>query len=223
MTDHCFHFVRWVVYYASLRGPVLEVGSYIEAQQDHLNLRKTFPDGTAYVGVDVIPIVKSTVPSPDDPTQQVEIENKPPGVDRYGDLMDESQLLSVADEVRPQIILCLYVLEHVWEIRKAAATLGALWRRHPESWIWVATHQSHPLHGTEKYPDYWRVTVPGMRRLMDEAGIPDTHIFSHEDVTNPEDIIAIRQPSSMEWSEDIFANAIRDTSHPPQARWYSRG
>ena len=181
MTSHMIDFVRTFFWYVGRTGPVLEVGSYSESQQEHLNLRTAFAPGTPYLGVDVL---------------------DGPGVDRRMDLLDPVQVDAVYAEFTPAIVLCLYVVEHVWDIGRAAAALGDMWKRNPESWLWIATHQNQPYHGTDKYGDYWRLTASGLGRLMDDAGVPDVKVFVLNGSTNPEDVVAVRQPFSEIWPEE---------------------
>ena len=183
MTQHMFNLVRSMARHC-MKGAVLEIGSYIERGQEHLNLREAFPTPTEYLGVDV---------------------NDGDGVDRQMDLLNPDQVADVARDFAPTIILCLYVLEHVWEIRRAAQTLGGIWKQHPNAWLLVATHQNQSYHGTEKYQDYWRITAEGLRRLMEEAGVDDSHILVEPDPTNPSDVLAVRQPAGMVWPADEIA------------------
>lgn len=188
MTPHMIDFVRNFVWYADIDGPVMEIGSYIEVNQDHLDLRKAFRAGTPYLGVDVL---------------------DGPGVDRKADLLDSEQMSALVREFSPRTVLCFYVIEHVWKIREATAALAAIWNMNPESWLWVATHQNQPYHGTEKYGDYWRLTASGLGRLMDESGVPDAKIFALGDTTNPGDIIAIRQPLSKAWPGEAMTKTVQ--------------
>lgn len=164
------------------------MGSFIEAEQDHLDLRRAFRPGSPYVGVDLL-------------------DGR--GVDRKADLLDQEAMAALVEELRPRVVLCLYVLEHVWEIGRAAAALGAMWKQNPESWIFVATHQNQPFHGTDHYGDFWRLTAPGLRRLMDESGIPDAKIFVLQNTSNPADIVAIRQPLSMSWAGEAMTKTVQ--------------
>lgn len=175
MTPHMLELVRH--FCGDKGGPVLEIGSYIEAQQDHMNVRGMFPSGTPYLGVDA---------------------NPGPGVDRVADLLDIDAMRQVCREVRPRIVLCLYVLEHVWDIHKAAQSLATVWQEQP-CWLLAATHQRQPFHGTPKYADYWRLTLHGLERLMTEAGVPAVKVFGHGSTSDPDDIIAVRQPFNEGW------------------------
>lgn len=215
MTEHCFHFVRNTIYFASAQGPVLDIGSYIEDKQEHLDFRLGFVNPVRYVGVDVIP------PSGTVDEQGEKKQVMPRGVDRNGNVLDREDLLAIAKEIDPKIILCLYVLEHVWEIGKAAENLSALWNAHPQAWMFVSTHQNQPFHGTINYPDYWRITASGLRKLFADAGTPDPHVFVSQDTSNPEDVVVVRQPISMDWkdAEAIFKNVINATMFPPRPRW----
>ena len=192
-------FVRNFAWFTEMRGPVLELGSYIESNQDHLDMRRAFPPGK-YVGADVL---------------------DGDGVDRKIDLLDINAVRALHAEVDPNVVLCLYVLEHVWDIRGATASLGALWKKKPESWMFVATHQNQPFHGTEKYGDYWRVTADGLHRLMEESGVPDCKIFVVDNVSNPPDVLAIRQPLSMAWPGEAMSKTVRAVSLTQYAstRW----
>src|SRR3990167_3326309 len=183
-------FVRNFVWFTEIRGPVLEFGAYIEANQDHLDMRRALPPGE-YVGADIL---------------------DGDGVDRKVDLLDAAAVRKLCDEVRPNVVVCLYVLEHVWDIRGAAASIGALWKRNPETWLFVATHQNQPFHGTEKYGDFWRVTADGLHRLMAESGAPDCKIFVVDNVSNPQDILAIRQPLSLAWHGEAMSKTVRAVS-----------
>lgn len=194
MTPRMIDFVRAIAWSQDVRGSVLEIGSYIEANQEHLNLRQAFPRGTSYLGVDLL---------------------EGPGVDRRVDLLNRDQMGELLAGFTPSIVLCLYVVEHMWDIRGAFEALGALWRRCPESWLFVATHQNQPFHGTDKYPDYWRLTAPGMLRAMEEAGLSGTRIFVHPDRSNPEDVVAVRQPASIGWAEEALGLAVQSMI----ARW----
>lgn len=194
MTPHMIEFIRTMAHHAGISGPVLEIGSYIEVNQDHLNFRTAFPEGTPYVGVDVL---------------------EGPGVDRQVDLLNEEAMSRLVDEVQPKVVLCLYVLEHVWDIVTAARILGNLWRRNPESWLWIATHQNQPYHGTAKYGDYWRLTASGLKRLMEESGVDEPKVFTLANTNNPEDILAVRQPRSQPWPGE----AMTTTSRSVSVRW----
>lgn len=186
-------FVRDFVWHGRIDGPVLEIGSYIEANQEHLDMRRAFGAGTKYVGVDVL---------------------DGPGVDRKASVLDAGAMAAICDEVAPRVILCLYVLEHVWEIVQAAKVVCDLWKRCPEAWLWVATHQNQPYHGTDKYGDYWRMTASGLGRLMDECGIPDPKIFVLADTSNPSDVLAVRQPLALPWPDDVVGQVLTATSPP---------
>ena len=193
MTPHMLDFVRTVAWYNNMQGPILEVGSYIEANQEHLDLRRAFPRGTPYLGTDVL---------------------TGPGVDRTMDLLDLGQVSAVVSEFKPKVILCLYVLEHVWEIQKAANSLASIWQRDPESWLFVSTHQNQPYHATGQYHDFWRITASGMKRLFDEAGLYGASVFVHPDSSNPSDVMVIRQPASMPWPTKEFEKSMfAATSH----------
>ena len=181
-------FVRNVAWFVPISGSVLEIGSYIEVNQEHLDLRRAFPPGTPYLGVDVL---------------------EGSGVNRQMDLLDPVQVSAAVEASSPNIVLCLYVIEHVWDISGAARALGNIWRKNPESWLWVATHQNQPYHGTEKYPDYWRLTASGLRYLMREAGLDDPKVFVLGNTSNPEDIVAIQQPRSMSWPGEAFSKTVR--------------
>ena len=188
MTPHMLDFVRSFSWHAEVEGPVLEIGSYIEADQEHLNLRTAFHPLTPYLGVDVI---------------------DGPGVDRKVDLFDEEAMMSILKDFQPKVVLCLYVVEHVWKIQEAVRILTNMWRANPESWLWIATHQNQPYHGTEKYGDYWRLTASGLGKLMDEMGITDAKVFVLGNTSNPGDIVAIRQPISMSWPGEAMTKTVR--------------
>jgi hypothetical protein len=181
MTPHFINFLRSAVWQLSITGPVLEIGSYIEANQDHLNLRQAFLKETPYVGVDLL---------------------RGEGVDVIGDLTNWDQIDAIAHDVNPKVILCPYVLEHSWDIGLAAKNLGRLWNKY-DSWLWIVTHQSQPYHGTDKYGDFWRVTTQGLRRLMDVSNISGATIWTTGG-PNPEDVLAIRQPGGMVWPGEDF-------------------
>lgn len=188
MTPRMVDFIRTFAWYADIEGPVLEIGSYIEVNQDHLDLRRAFRAGTKYLGVDVL---------------------DGPGVDQRANLLDEAEMLCLVKETSPKVILCLYVIEHVWEIVKASQVLAALWKANQESWIFVATHQNQPFHGTDKYGDFWRLTASGLARLMDEVGVPGSKVFVLGDTSNPEDVVAIRQPFSMAWPGEAMTKTVQ--------------
>lgn len=203
MTPHMLEFVRDMHWYNGAdEGPVLEIGSYIEANQEHLDLRRAFRRGAPYLGIDV---------------------NEGPGVDRVASLLDAGQMSAVLDSFAPKVILCLYVIEHVWDVRAAAGALAAAWKRYPESWLWVATHQNQPFHGTEKYGDFWRLTAPGLCRLMEEAGVPDGRGFVLSDPStgrsNPSDVVVVRQPASLPWDEGAERLACAAAQACGPARW----
>lgn len=189
MTSYMLEFIRNFVWSKGAVGPVLEIGSFVETHQEHLNLRRAFPPGTPYLGVDLL---------------------DGPGVDRKANLLDEGQMKTLLDSYAPKTTLCLYVLEHAWEIHKAAKALANIWLRNPESWLLVSTHQSQPYHGTGEYGDYWRITATGMRQLMEEAGATSA-VFVYPDSSSPSDVLAIRQPASMPWPADAFAAVLRNT------------
>lgn len=185
MTPHMVELVRDFV--GAEGGTILEIGSFIEANQGHMDLRLLFRNRLAYVGVDV---------------------NPGPGVDRITNVLMPEQLEDLLNSIESlRVTLCLYVLEHVWEIQHACDVLGAIWRRHPESWLLVATHQNQPFHGTPKYGDYWRLTLDGLKKLMETAGVPDMKFFGHGE-GNPDDVLAIRQPLSGVWPAHVAARQI---------------
>ena len=165
-------FVRTLARCADLSGPVLDIGSYIEDGQASLDLRRAFPRGSRYVGVDVL---------------------EGPGVDHKCDFLDASQVDDLLVELQPKVIVCLYVLEHVWDIQLAARSLARIWRRSPGAWLIASTHQSQPYHGTANYPDYWRITYQGLTRLFTETGI-DIRVLAFPGNSNPSDVVAIRPP-----------------------------
>lgn len=198
MTSHMIDLVRNVVWYADIKGPILEIGSYIEDNQEHLDLRKAFPRGTPYTGVDV---------------------NEGPGVDRKVDLLNPEQMHAILYEVAPKAVFCLYVIEHVWDIKAAANALATLWLRNQESWLWIATHQSQPFHGTSNYGDFWRLTLPGLARLMDEAGVPGSQILALDNSSNPSDVLMVRQPASMPWPDEAFDLSARSTMASQPSSW----
>lgn len=189
MTSRFLNLLRSAVVHGCGEAPVLEIGSCTAPDQEHLDPRSAFPPRAAYVGLDSIP---------------------GPGVQRVCDVFDEGSMLRLADEVMPRMILCAYVLEHVWEIRRAASILSSIWNLHSDAWLWVVTHQNQPFHGTADYPDYWRLTVPGLRRLFEEAGVPGVRVVACAGTSNPEDVIAVR-PSRESWSEDALRRAIAES------------
>lgn len=180
--------VQCASWYAAIDGPVLEVGSRVEVNQEHLDLRRAFPRGTPYLGVDVI---------------------DGPGVDRVVDLLAQAQVDALLADFTPRVTLCLYVLEHVWDVQGAARALAKIWLHCPDSWLLVSTHQRQSYHGTDKYPDYWRLTATGMRRLMEEAGVDGVHVLVSPDSSDPEDVLAIRQPATLPWPEDALKMILR--------------
>lgn len=166
-------------------------------QANTLNLRKAFSVGTSYLGIDRI---------------------AGPGVDEIVDLLDSAQVEVVRDHLKPSTIICLYVLEHVWDIQGAARALGALWSKCPNAWLLVSTHQNQPYHGhgpdrPDLYDDFWRLTPVGMRRLLAESGVPDVHLLLWPDALNPEDIVAIRQPLAIEWPSAAVARSLSLVGH----------
>lgn len=179
MTPRMFDLVKALASQDGSRGPVLEIGSLVESEQDHLDLRQLFP-GQRYVGLDVV---------------------DGPGVDARGSLLDAAGLVQIAVDLKPRFILCLYVLEHVWRIREAVDALAQAWTNNPvESWLVVATHQNQPYHGhLPLYDDFWRLTARGLRCLMDDVKIPGGIVFVHQSSTNPEDVVFIRPPLSTDW------------------------
>lgn len=198
MTPHLRDFVRTMNWYTETSGPVLEIGSYIEANQEYLDMRLAFPPGPRYVGVDLI---------------------EGSGVDQVADLLDQDRMLALVDDIQPRAVLCLYVLEHLWNIREAAKVLGSMWQRNPESWLWISTHQNQPYHGTGKYPDYWRITAEGMKRLMEESGVDDPKVFVLESTTNPEDVVAVRQPKSMAWPGEAMTKTVNHLIRESKVKW----
>src|SRR5262245_19990055 len=94
-----------------------------------------------------------------------------PGVDRVANLLVPQKIDAAYSAIQPRSIFCLYVLEHVWDIHGAAAALASLWKRDPESWLWVSTHQTQPYHATAQYGDYWRLTATGLRQLLADVGV----------------------------------------------------
>lgn len=175
MTQHMFDLVREL--FALEGGPVLEIGSYIESKQDHLDMRGAFRPGTPYIGIDA---------------------NPGAGVDFVVDLLNPAEMDILLQRFTPRITLCLYVVEHAWKIHDAMRVLANIWNRNPESWMLIATHQNQPYHGTAKYGDYWRLTLQGLRQLAVEAGFPaPAHVYGHYDTSNPDDIVLIRTPASM--------------------------
>ena len=188
MTSHMIDFIRNFVWFANVKGPVLEIGSYIEINQGHLDLRRVFSADTKYLGIDVL---------------------EGPGVDRKVDMFDAEEMSKIMCELTPKTVMCLYVIEHVWKINEAAAILGNMWKKDPESWLFVATHQNQPYHGTDHYGDFWRLTAPGLGRLMDESGVPDAKVFVLNDTSNPCDVFAIRQPLSMSWPGEAMTKTVQ--------------
>ena len=189
MTQHMFDLVREML--APVGGPVLEIGSYVESQQDHLNMRNAFPADTHYIGIDA---------------------NPGAGVDFVVDLLSPTEMDVLQRAFTPRVVLCLYVVEHAWRIHDAMRALADVWKRNPESWMLVATHQNQPYHGTAKYGDYWRLTLQGLRQLAIEAGFPSpAHVLGHRDTSNPDDIILIRQPQSMPhpWPNGRVGTAVQ--------------
>src|SRR3990167_10016975 len=106
MTSHMFDFIRNVVWHVNIPGPVLEIGSYVEAGQDHINMRMCFPPGTSYMGMDTL---------------------SGTGVDRQADLLNEAEMKALQIEFKPNVVLCLYVIEHIWKIKEAAKALAGFW------------------------------------------------------------------------------------------------
>lgn len=198
MTPHMLDFVRTFVWYAEIRGPVLDVGSYVEANQEYLDFRRAFPVGTSYLGVDVL---------------------AGPGVDRKMDLLCADDVGAVLSDFCPRVVLCLYVVEHVWDIFAAARALASMWQKSLDSWLFVATHQNQPYHGTDKYPDYWRLTASGLGRLMDEAGVPDSKVFVTPNTSNPEDVIAIRQLLSQSWPDEAMSKTVVSVEATTSVHW----
>lgn len=188
MTHHMLDFVRTVAWYGKWSGPVLEIGSYIESEQDHLDLRRAFPPGTAYCGIDRIP---------------------GKGVDEVVDMFNTDAMSATLDRVDPTVVICCYVLEHVWEINAAARALTNIQKRNPKAWLWASTHQNQPYHGTSDYDDYWRITASGMRNLFADDEIGGASIFVHADTSNPTDVVAIRHPVSIVWPTEVFTQAMR--------------
>ncbi|HUY33017.1 MAG TPA: methyltransferase domain-containing protein [Pirellulales bacterium] len=119
-----------------LEGPVYEFGSFqVPRQQRIADLRTLFP-GQPYVGCDMRP---------------------GPGVDRIEDLTD----LSLADEIA-RTILCVETLEHVFDVKGAAAELIRVLA--PGGTLLVTTPFDFSIHG---YPsDYWRLTPVCLGRLF---------------------------------------------------------
>ena len=191
MTPHMLDLVRAIAWHCDIRGPVLDIGSYIESGQEHLDLRRAFPRSATYVGVDII---------------------EGPGVDRHASLLDASQMDAVVTDVTPAITVCLYVMEHVWDMHSSATALARIWQKNPNTWLMVSTHQRQPYHGTPNYPDYWRITAQGMQRLFDDTGIEGTHVIVHPNTSDPTDVLAIRQPANMAWPVEAFVMVVRSVS-----------
>lgn len=190
MTPHMLDFVRALAWHIPIQGPVLEVGSRIEGGQEHLDLRQAFPRGTKYVGSDIV---------------------GGPGVENVVDIFDGGNIGAMVENIQPALVLCLYTLEHVWEIQQIAGVLAKIWNS-GERWLIVSTHQCEPYHGTPNYGDYWRITASGMKRLFDETATKGSSIFVHSDSSNPRDVVAIRQPKSMTWPGEAVAAALRATT-----------
>lgn len=198
MTSHMIELVQFAAWCARMDGPVLEIGSYMEQNQEHLDMRKAFPQGTPYLGIDVL---------------------SGPGVDQQVDMLNPDQMTTLLSEYHPKVTLCLYVVEHVWDIKGAARVLANIWKQHPESWLWVGTHQNQPFHGTANYPDYWRITASGMKHLMEEAGANGVHVLVEPDTSNPGDVLAIRQPAAMVWPEEAFQMVLKMTALVGKSHW----
>ena len=175
MTQHMFDLIRDL--FGAADGPILEIGSYIESKQDHLNMRNAFRSDVRYVGIDA---------------------NPGAGVDFVVDMLNPKEMDTLLRVLAPRITICLYVIEHTLRVHDAMRALADVWKRAPESWMLVATHQNQPYHGTPKYGDYWRMTLQGLRQLAVDAGFPEpAYVAGHHDTSNPDDIIFIRQPQSM--------------------------
>lgn len=200
MTAHMLNLVRHLARAGKFKnGPVLEIGSYIEKQQDHLNMRSVFDADAQFVGTDV---------------------NPGPGVDKVMDLLNRKQIDELLGEISPRAILCLYTLEHAWEIHEATANLAYIWQKNPNAWLIVSTHQNQPFHGTENYGDFWRLTLDGLHRLMTRSGIPAVHLMSYPVGTNPEDVVAIRPPMAM--GKAKYVEILEEAMRPLSAEWYVR-
>jgi SAM-dependent methyltransferase len=118
------------------RGPVYEFGSYqVEGQRGRGDLRGLFP-GRNYVGCDMRP---------------------GKGVDRIEDLAQ----VNLPSETAGTII-CADTLEHVFEVRRAAAEMIRLLQ--PGGMLLVAVPLDFHIHA---HPDdYWRLTPSCIARLL---------------------------------------------------------
>jgi len=117
-------------------GPVLEIGSRQVQQTDFGDLRAVFP-GAEYVGCDVA---------------------SGPGVDR----IEHIEAMSFPDGWAGTV-LCLNVLEHVWDFRKGVEEILRVTA--PGGAALVVTVFEFHVHD---YPDdYWRFTPQALERLFE--------------------------------------------------------
>ena len=120
-------------------GPVLEIGSRQVQGEAVGNLRPIFP-GKEFVGCDMLP---------------------GPGVDRIENL----ERLSLPDGWAGTV-LCLSVLEHMWDVRRGADEIRRVTA--PDGLALVVTLFEFHLHA---YPeDYWRFSPRALVRLMQGFG-----------------------------------------------------
>ena len=120
-------------------GPVLEIGSRQVQDRDSHDLRDLFP-GREYLGCDM---------------------EAGPGVDR----IERLERLSFPDGWAGTV-LCLNVLEHVWELGKGADEIRRVTA--PGGLALAVTVFDFHIHGFPE--DYWRLTPRALERLFDGYG-----------------------------------------------------
>jgi len=122
---------------------VLEIGSgRQDLREDAYSLRSAFPDAGEFVQTDVNP--------------------------EFGHMVLDITDMSLDQEY--DVILCMNVLEHIYEVRRAVDNLRKALR--PGGRLLIATPFLYPYH--DEPIDFWRFTEHSMRELCRD--------FSHVDI-----------------------------------------
>lgn len=159
MNDFTYSVVNCAVEAFGVAEPIVEIGSqrYDLAGQD-VDLRRLFP-GRSYIGCDL---------------------TAGPGVDRVEDI---TQLTFKDGEAGT--VICLHILEHVWDVFAAAKHIRRVVKEGGMAII-VCPFNLH-IH---RFPmDFWRFTDDAMRKLME--GFPWLIVGRHGYAPMPNDVFGI--------------------------------
>ena len=128
-----------------VRKRILEIGSgRQDLGTDAFSCRDLFDSSNAFVQSDVVP--------------------------EYGhDLVD---VRAIGLEEAFDVILCLYVLEHVFELESAVQSMHRALA--PGGMLVVAVPHLYPYH--DEPADYWRFTEHGLRRLFEPFASTDIRV-----------------------------------------------